>query len=97
MCVHVCVCVCACVCVDIIEQKLEVAKVMGADQVLRVDTKDSEKLANQIKDTMGVAPDIAIECTGMESSTAAAIYVSMCMTLSHLSPAVTRQPIQEVW
>ena len=64
-------------CVDIVEQKLEVAKVMGADHVIKVDTKDSKKLANQIKDAMGVAPDVAIECTGVESSVATAIYVSL--------------------
>lgn len=50
---------------------------MGADQVIKVDTKDSQKLANQIKDAMGVAPDITIECTGVESSVATAIYVSV--------------------
>ena len=64
-------------CVDIVEQKLEVAMAMGADHILKVDTKDSQKLANRIKDTIGVAPDISIECTGVESSTAAAIYVSV--------------------
>ena len=49
---------------------------MGADHV-KVDTRDSQKLANHIKDAMGIAPYIAIECTGMESSVAMAIYVSM--------------------
>ena len=67
-------------CVDIVEQKLEVAKLLGADQVIKVDTKDSKRLANQIKDAMGVAPNVSIECTGVESSVATAIYVSMCMT-----------------
>lgn len=73
-------------CVDIVKQRLEVAKVMGADQVIKVDTKDSQKLANQIKDTMGVAPHITIECTGVESSVATAIYVGMDMTyISHFN------------
>ena len=71
-------------CVDIVEQKLEVAKVMGADHVIKVDTRDSQKLANQVKDILGVAPDISIECTGVESSVATAIYVSVDVTLSHL-------------
>lgn len=57
---------------------------MEADYVIKVDTKDPKKLANQIKDTMGVAPDIAIECTGVESSVATAIYVSMIITLAYL-------------
>ena len=82
-------------CVDIVEQKLEVAKVMGADKIIKVDVKDSKKLANQIKDTMGVAPDIAIECTGVESSVATAIYVSMYM-ISYPSCFVARQLVQEV-
>ena len=63
-------------CVDIVKQKLEVAMVIRADHVIKVDTKDSQKLANQIRDTMGGAPDISIECTGVESSTATAKYVS---------------------
>ena len=50
---------------------------MGADHVIKVETKDSKKLANQIKDTMGVAPDITIRCPGVESSAAMAIYVSV--------------------
>ena len=68
---------------------------MGADQVVKVDTKDSKKLANQIKDTIGAAPDIAIECTGVESSVATAIYVSMYM-ISYPSRFVARQLVQEV-
>ena len=64
-------------CVDIVEQKLEVAMAMGAEHVIKVNTRDARKLANQIKDTMGVAPDVAIECTGIESSVATAIYVSV--------------------
>ena len=69
-------------CVDIVKQKLEVAMVMGADHVIQVNTKDGRKLANQIRDTMGVAPDIAIECTGVDSSVATAIYVSVCTSIS---------------
>ena len=87
---------CVGLCVDIVEHKLEVAMVMGADQVIKVDTKDTKTLANQIKDAMGVAPDISIECTGVESSVATAIYVSMCMATSHPSCSVARQLVQEV-
>ena len=54
---------------------------MGTDHVIEVNTKDSQKLANQIKDAMGVASNITIECTGVESSVAMAIYVSVGMTL----------------
>ena len=54
---------------------------IGADHIIKVNTKDGQKLANEIKDTMGVAPDIAIECTGVESSVATAIYVSVCMVI----------------
>jgi len=76
--------ICVFVCIDIVEQKLEVAKMMGADHVVKVNTNDSRKLANQIKDKIGVAPEIAIECTGVESSVATAIYVCMNITLSHI-------------
>ena len=50
---------------------------MGADQVVKVDTKDTQKLANHIRDTMGDAPDVSIECTGVEASITTAIYVGV--------------------
>ena len=48
---------------------------MGATYALKVTTKDSRALANQIADTLGCRPDRSIECSGAESSIAAAIYV----------------------
>ena len=50
---------------------------MGVDYVLKVNTRDSQKLANQIKDAMGVEPDIAIKCTGVKLTVVMAIYVSI--------------------
>ncbi|XP_065900500.1 sorbitol dehydrogenase-like [Dysidea avara] len=61
---------------DLMEQRLEVAMAMGADQVVKVDTKDTQKLANHIRDTMGDAPDVSIECTGVEASITTAIYAT---------------------
>jgi len=60
-----------------VEERLEVAMAMGADQVVKVDTKDAQKLANQIREKMGGAPNMTIECTGVEASVATAIYVGV--------------------
>ena len=49
---------------------------MGADCTVLVDSKDSREMAKKITDTLGVAPDITIECSGAESSVQTAIYVS---------------------
>jgi len=69
-----------------VEQRLEVAMTMGADQVIKVDTKDTQKLANQIREKMGGAPNMSIECTGVEASIASAIYVSVPNVIRLLLP-----------
>jgi len=80
-----------------VEQRLEVAMAMGADQVIKVDTKDTQKLANQIREKMGEAPNMSIECTGVEASVATAIYVGVLNVIRLLLPCVARQLGQEVW
>ncbi|XP_042226141.1 sorbitol dehydrogenase-like isoform X2 [Homarus americanus] len=53
---------------DITENRLRVAKEMGADYTILVDTNDAEKLAQQVKEVMGGMPDKTIECSGAETS-----------------------------
>ena len=61
---------------DLDENRLLVAKEMGATYTLKVTTRDSRALAKQVVDTLGCSPDRTIECSGAEPSIATAIYVS---------------------
>ena len=63
---------------DLDESRLKVAKELGATYTIQVAGGDSTTIARQICTTMGCQPDIAIECTGAASSTAAAIHVRHC-------------------
>ena len=61
---------------DIDEGRLNKAKELGADYIIKVDTtKDSRDLAKKIVDCLGMA-DQTIECSGAESSFRTGIYVS---------------------
>ena len=62
--------------IDLDENRLRVAKEMGATYTVKVTTRDSRELARQIVDTLGCNPDRTIECSGAEPSIATAIYVS---------------------
>ncbi|BFY97849.1 hypothetical protein BsWGS_00889 [Bradybaena similaris] len=65
------------VCVtDIDQSRLEVAKKMGADHVVRVTSKDPLALAQAVEDAVGDKVDITMECSGAEASTLAAIYAT---------------------
>ena len=71
--------------VDIDEGRLKVAQAMGAKYTIKVTTKDSKVLAKQIVNTLGCQPDQSIECSGVESSIAAAIYVRQQIAKIHWS------------
>ena len=62
--------------IDLDENRLRVAKEMGATYTVKVTTRDSRELAKQIVDTLGCNPDRTIECSGAAPSIATAIYVS---------------------
>ena len=66
--------------IDLDENRLRVAKEMGATYTVKVTTRDSRDLAKQIVDTLGCNPDRTIECSGAEASIATAIYVSNMMS-----------------
>ena len=66
---------CKIVSTDLEENRLRVAKKLGADYTVTVATEDSSRaVARQIKKVLGYRVDQAIECTGAESSIATAIY-----------------------
>lgn len=61
---------------DLVPERLAVAKELGADFQLKVaGNLESKQLAKMVEDTLGVQPHVAIECTGVESSIQTAIYV----------------------
>lgn len=61
---------------DLIPERLALAKELGADFQLKVSRKvEPKQLAKSAEDMLGVQPHVAIECTGVESSIQTAIYV----------------------
>lgn len=52
---------------------------MGATHTVKVNTRDGRVLANEIRTTLGCSPDQTLECSGVESSIATAIYVSLIL------------------
>ncbi len=69
--------------IDVDANRLARAKEMGADYTVLVNTKlGSETFAQEIVKSMGCMPDIAIECSGAESSVQSAIYVISLFRLS---------------
>ncbi|CAL4059474.1 unnamed protein product, partial [Meganyctiphanes norvegica] len=81
---------------DIAENRLKVAKDLGANHTLLVDTKDGEALAKKIAKLMGCMPDITIECSGAESSIQLGIFATKSggmMVLVGLGPAEVKIPI----
>ena len=60
---------------DLDEGRLNVAKQLGADYIIKVDSSDAKAIAKKVEDCLGAA-DKTIECTGAESSIHTGIYVS---------------------
>lgn len=61
---------------DISEERLAVAKKMGANHTVKVDAKlDTRAMANKIVEVLGGHPDVTVECSGAESSLQTGIYV----------------------
>ena len=58
------------------ERRLDVAKDLGADCILKVTSNDPVKIAREIEAIMGEQPDVTIECAGADVSTQTAVYVS---------------------
>ena len=54
---------------------MKVAKDMGADFVVHVDSRDAKVMAKKVEASLGCMPDITIECSGAEPSIQTGIYV----------------------
>lgn len=61
--------------VDLDENRLKMAKALGADLVFKAGGCDARTMAKQIEKEFGMA-DRTIECSGAESSIHTAIYVT---------------------
>lgn len=61
---------------DLEENRLQVAKKLGADHTVKVTSRDSRAVAEQITKTLGCQADRTIECSGAQPSIATAIYAT---------------------
>ncbi|XP_072320990.1 sorbitol dehydrogenase [Eucyclogobius newberryi] len=62
---------------DLSQERLSMAKELGADFVVTVTKEDSpQSLAKNVSDLLGSPPQMTIECTGVESSVQTAIYAT---------------------
>ena len=67
---HVCV-------TDLNEQRLKVAKTMGADSVVLCQTQDDpQEIANRAIAAIGKAPDVTIDCVGVQSTVVTGIHAT---------------------
>lgn len=85
------------VCVtDLDEKRLQMAKQLGADFVVKVTSKEPKEMAGQIEECFGEKPEITIECSGAPPSIKTAIFSTRsggCVVLVGLGPAEVTMPI----
>ena len=58
------------------ENRLSLAKDIGADEVLVVGKDNEDDLAKKVENKLGKMPEISIECSGAEASVRLGIFVS---------------------
>ncbi|XP_076056952.1 sorbitol dehydrogenase-like isoform X2 [Oratosquilla oratoria] len=81
---------------DIAENRLNIAKQMGAHHTLLVDSSNAEELASRVHAVMGKEPTITIECSGAESSIRLGILATKSggmLVLVGLGPPEIKMPI----
>ncbi|XP_071539091.1 sorbitol dehydrogenase-like isoform X1 [Panulirus ornatus] len=81
---------------DIAENRLQIAKQIGADYTVLIKSDEAEALAKHIKKEMGGMPDITIECSGAEPSIRLGILATKSggvMVLVGLGPAEVKIPV----
>jgi len=84
--------------VDVVQKRLDFAKTLGADHVVRCTTKDTEAFAQQVIDVMGGPPDITLECSGVEPSIQLGLLATKSggvMTLIGVGPRNITLPLME--
>ncbi|XP_077989072.1 sorbitol dehydrogenase-like [Glandiceps talaboti] len=81
---------------DIDQGRLNVAKELGADHALLVDTRDGKEMAQRIEMALGCMPSITVECSGAPSSIQTGIYATKSggvLVLVGLGPAEVTLPV----
>lgn len=82
---------------DLFENRLEMAKEMGADHVIKIERGQTpEEVAKVVAEKLGGMPDRTIECTGAESAIQTGIYATKSggvLLLVGLGPAMVNVPI----
>jgi L-iditol 2-dehydrogenase len=82
---------------DIAQNRLDVAKSLGADHVLKVELNaEAKDLAKKVAEVLGSEPNVAIECSGAESSIKLAILATEsggCVLLVGLGPPEVKVPM----
>ncbi|XP_045618687.1 sorbitol dehydrogenase isoform X2 [Procambarus clarkii] len=61
---------------DIKENRLKIAKRVGAHHTLLVQDNQPKSLAAKVKDVMGCMPQVTLECTGVQSGIVTGIYAT---------------------
>ncbi|XP_038072107.1 sorbitol dehydrogenase-like isoform X2 [Patiria miniata] len=61
---------------DVVQDRLDFAKKLGAHHALRVDTRDAEEMARRVEAALGCKPEISIECSGAEPSIQTGTYAT---------------------
>ncbi|CAG2203817.1 SORD [Mytilus edulis] len=62
---------------DIDEERLNFARLKGADHAIKVNTTDSKEFADFVIDKVGFQPDSTIECSGTDFSFSMGIHLSL--------------------
>ncbi|XP_023348337.1 sorbitol dehydrogenase [Eurytemora carolleeae] len=82
---------------DVMENRLEAAKAMGATHVYKVGgEKTPEEMSDDIESILGVKPDVTIECSGVEASVRFGIFCTKsggCIVLVGLGKPEIMLPI----
>ncbi|XP_076817847.1 sorbitol dehydrogenase-like [Clavelina lepadiformis] len=82
---------------DLFQNRLDMAKKLGADYILKIERgKSPQDVAKQVEELLGVMPDRTIECTGAESAIQTGIYATKsggCLLLVGLGPPTVNVPI----
>lgn len=81
---------------DISENRLQVAKTLGANCAINVTDKDAAATTKAVQTCLGQSPDITIECSGAESSIRVAVLATRSggtVVLVGLGPEEVRLPV----